>query len=360
MSFDIKTKTNAFLRCARICCLCFKQCGSKIEAAHIVSGKAGGPSDDDNCIPLCFDCHADIGAYNDKHPKGNKYRPKELKARRDQVYTVVESGALLAQIIAARSKEDAGGGVPSLRDLRIPKKPTPSSEAARYANKILSDSVPTDALDRKLKLLSDTDRAYVIDTLVKECSNTPAAVRALARITASEDMDRNESLVVTERLVREIVLFGTVESKAELLKEGNDKTLSVLDETIRIGLFEDLFSIIDRDQFQEVNILVPGLVKHEESIPPILYGRYVETLFDQAGSQSWNGAPTARRALKDLPKEIARAGIRKIDLKVVERNDKNEWFRTFVENHIRLAHKSQTSLLRDYLNLSYREFWRKY
>ena len=43
-------------------------------------------SDIDNAIPLCFDCHADVGHYNTKHPRGRKYSILELKARRDQIY----------------------------------------------------------------------------------------------------------------------------------------------------------------------------------------------------------------------------------------------------------------------------------
>ena len=37
----------------------------------------------ENCIPLCFDCHADMLAYDDNHPKGTKYRPDELRRHRD-------------------------------------------------------------------------------------------------------------------------------------------------------------------------------------------------------------------------------------------------------------------------------------
>ena len=40
----------------------------------------------DNAIPLCFDCHSDVLAYNVRHPRGSKYRIKELKARREQIY----------------------------------------------------------------------------------------------------------------------------------------------------------------------------------------------------------------------------------------------------------------------------------
>ena len=40
----------------------------------------------DNAIPLCYDCHAKVGHYNVEEPRGNKYKPKELKQRREQVY----------------------------------------------------------------------------------------------------------------------------------------------------------------------------------------------------------------------------------------------------------------------------------
>jgi len=37
-------------------------------------------------MPLCFQCHAEIGHYNKTHPIGRSYRIEELKARRNQVY----------------------------------------------------------------------------------------------------------------------------------------------------------------------------------------------------------------------------------------------------------------------------------
>jgi len=63
--------------------MCKKACATDIEIAHI--DRRGG-NDIDNGIPLCYDCHAKIGHYNREHPRGNKYKPDELKARREQVY----------------------------------------------------------------------------------------------------------------------------------------------------------------------------------------------------------------------------------------------------------------------------------
>src|SRR4030042_1579077 len=85
--FNEADKIRCLLWCNRHCCLCGKPCGTNIEIAHIIQkGKEGSSNNIDNAIPLCFDCHSEIGRYNAEHPKGNKYRPKELKARRDQIY----------------------------------------------------------------------------------------------------------------------------------------------------------------------------------------------------------------------------------------------------------------------------------
>jgi hypothetical protein len=94
MPFDPEVKMRMFLRCERHCCLCKKQCGTKIEAAHIIDESDGGANDEENGIPLCFDCHQEVGSYNDKHPRGNKFRPDELRARRDRVYVLVAAGKL--------------------------------------------------------------------------------------------------------------------------------------------------------------------------------------------------------------------------------------------------------------------------
>ena len=83
MPFPPNVKEDALVACGRCCCLCHKVCGIKIEVAHIKAEGDGGPNVLDNAIPLCFDCHADVGAYNDSHPKGNKYSASELKRHRD-------------------------------------------------------------------------------------------------------------------------------------------------------------------------------------------------------------------------------------------------------------------------------------
>jgi hypothetical protein len=55
-----------------------------METDHIVPKEEGGPDDIDNAIPVCFECHAEIHGYNDKHPRGRKFLPEELRRHKEQ------------------------------------------------------------------------------------------------------------------------------------------------------------------------------------------------------------------------------------------------------------------------------------
>jgi hypothetical protein len=80
--FSEEIKTRCLLWCTRHCCLCGRDCGVDIEVAHIDKHR----KDQENAIPLCYDCHAKIGHYNHEHPRGNRYKAEELVPRREQIY----------------------------------------------------------------------------------------------------------------------------------------------------------------------------------------------------------------------------------------------------------------------------------
>jgi hypothetical protein len=82
-SFSEKVKRLSLLWSDRHCCICGKSCGLDIEVAHIDQNGGNGQ---DNAIPVCFKHHADLGRYNDSHPRGNKYEFQEIKKRREQIY----------------------------------------------------------------------------------------------------------------------------------------------------------------------------------------------------------------------------------------------------------------------------------
>ena len=86
MGFPTSVADDVLVRCGRHCCLCGKYVGQKIELHHIKQVADGGEDTADNCIPLCFDCHAEVKSYNHHHPKGRRFTEKELKGHRDKCY----------------------------------------------------------------------------------------------------------------------------------------------------------------------------------------------------------------------------------------------------------------------------------
>ena len=90
--FPPEVKVKAMLACTRRCCLCRKIAGTKMECHHIIPREKGGPDTFDNCIPLCLECHAEVGHYNDKHPKGTKFSSAELQGHRDRWYSICRDG----------------------------------------------------------------------------------------------------------------------------------------------------------------------------------------------------------------------------------------------------------------------------
>ncbi len=80
-----RNQVDELLRaCHRRCSICHRFCGVKIETDHIIPAAEGGPDTIDNAIPVCFECHAEIHSYNDKHPRGRKFRPDELRMHKEQ------------------------------------------------------------------------------------------------------------------------------------------------------------------------------------------------------------------------------------------------------------------------------------
>ncbi|MEG1108853.1 MAG: HNH endonuclease [Oscillospiraceae bacterium] len=86
MGFPKSVAETVLVDCGRCCAICHKFCGIKIELHHIKQVADGGEDTNDNCIPLCFDCHAEVKAYNPKHPKGRQYTESELRLHRDKWY----------------------------------------------------------------------------------------------------------------------------------------------------------------------------------------------------------------------------------------------------------------------------------
>src|SRR4030042_6450691 len=84
MGFKREEVSVLLAQCHRRCCICHRFCGVKIETDHIVPKEDSGDDSISNAIPVCFECHAEIHGYNDKHPRGRKFLPEELRLHKDQ------------------------------------------------------------------------------------------------------------------------------------------------------------------------------------------------------------------------------------------------------------------------------------
>ena len=84
MAFSRDEVSKLLSLCHRRCCICHRFCGVKIETDHIDPLSEGGTDEIDNAIPVCFECNAEIHSYNEKHPRGRKFLPDELRSHRAQ------------------------------------------------------------------------------------------------------------------------------------------------------------------------------------------------------------------------------------------------------------------------------------
>jgi len=124
MPFSPEVKREALVAAQRSCCICHVQCGAEIECHRIVPESRGGSNDLENCIPLCFNCHAKVEHYNPKHPIGNKFTPEELKQHRDKWVARVSNSQF-----AGNGAETTQIDCQVFRELR---KILPSNGAIRY------------------------------------------------------------------------------------------------------------------------------------------------------------------------------------------------------------------------------------
>lgn len=91
MGFSDKVQAEALAACERRCCICHKFCGTKMALHHITQKAYGGDDSFENCIPLCLDCHEDMGKADPNHSTGKHYTERELRLHRDNWYESVRN-----------------------------------------------------------------------------------------------------------------------------------------------------------------------------------------------------------------------------------------------------------------------------
>ena len=95
MGFPRSIKEKMMVAAARHCCVCHRYKGVKVEIHHIVQEADGGKNTLKNAITLCFDCHADAGHYNSRHPRGTKFSPAELRLAKESWLKIVAENKIV-------------------------------------------------------------------------------------------------------------------------------------------------------------------------------------------------------------------------------------------------------------------------
>jgi len=73
------------------------------KVAHMVKRDEGGGDTIKNAIPVRFACHAAMHPYNDRHPRGRKYRPEELQQHKQQWLALCKSSASVLTSLPPRT-----------------------------------------------------------------------------------------------------------------------------------------------------------------------------------------------------------------------------------------------------------------
>lgn len=198
LAFSPDVAESLLVACHRHCCLCHKFCGTHIEIHHIHQDADGGPDDKDNGIPLCFDCHAQVNSYNDRHPRGRKYQPSELKKHRENWFTLCKASPWAARPISGYICSD------STDELRqVEQVPATSATVGTDRN----------AAERFVELITSTVRIEV-PTTVQEIvgaiilgprASRPAFVSAVTTCLRSED---EETRWKAARIMEDLVLWA--------------------------------------------------------------------------------------------------------------------------------------------------------
>lgn len=358
MPFDQNTKARMFIKSARICCLCHKQCGVNIEAAHIVDESKGGTNDDDNGIPLCFDCHQEIGGYRDDHPKGNKFSQLELKSRRDKVYSLVDNGVLQAQIIYKKIQQNK---LTNEEQEEIEKKAVeykPTKEIIGLIESAKKDHISFETFPLKLKLLNEQEQAYIIDELVAVFNESNIVNPLFAIITS--DILKENGLLILEQILRKVTISMDLNFKKDFTNGVPIELFKTTDVGLRSAFFTELIEILGKNQFLEINTITPPLIRVQDAIPEELKHRYMYTLLHIVNSGAYTGRPAAKEALISLSKEWAIIALKCYDIDLVC------WYRESFYKDVAIKYKNYWNdsgnydFLNDYTTLTDPEFRKKY
>jgi HNH endonuclease len=164
MAFPRDRVSELLARCHRRCCICHRFCGVKMETDHIVPKEEGGDDTIDNAIPVCFECHAEIHSYNDKHPRGRKFLPEELRRHKQQWLKICEEQPDL--LVTASRVSDVGPLQALIDELELNAKIAARADSKDQGCRFHEEQLLRAIHDGSIAILRDEIREAVLEAYV--------------------------------------------------------------------------------------------------------------------------------------------------------------------------------------------------
>lgn len=169
-----------------------------------------------------------------------------------------------------------------------------------------------------------------------------------------------EKVVIAERALRRITLLGGVGSKWTMLRDFPEEVLASIAEPLREAAVEEIIGIINTDNFNEVNDLVPAMVQRHAIVPKSLAASYVLALIKQGESSSYKGSPAAKRGLSTLPPGFAEAALGAMDVDFLQWQGRRDTGKAFILANAGEAPPLAKALINDFVTLTHSQFVNKH
>jgi hypothetical protein len=237
--------------------------------------------------------------------------------------------------------------------------PPLSQDAKSLWKSIIGGECVPSLVPTKLGLLQSADRSQIIQRIADAGSQT--TVEALGAILQHQDLSDDEHASLTTRALRKAALTSDTQHKAAVMGSISVDSLRRSDERTIAAFFSDIFTTLKRDDFSEVNVLMPQLALCLEAVPVSLHLECIETVFRVAKSNAFRGGPAAQQAIANLPDAIAdQAFVYFSAARLFQECLDRKLIRRLLDTQPMTGTRRQRRVLEDYVKLSGREFVTKY
>jgi len=214
-----------------------------------------------------------------------------------------------------------------------------------------------DSVTNKFNLLAAHEKNWILDSVGKAALADDNAIAGLKQLLDCGEFNVDILRPLLTQLVKEAVFKPSLARKESILHLGS-ASLAFVDKSVLIEFFDAIITLVERNQFSEVNVIMPALAKAQDVIPHSLHMKYIEVLIAQSRSSSFQGAPAARSALTNLsgPTMMTLLEAMHVEWLASQPIDANRILRELFSRHLNLVPDKNRGLIQEYINKDYFEF----